>query len=167
MPKKKLSIEDIFEDDDLGILKDNKSSNQSKTSDTRLVESFEEINAFIDENNREPEQGNGITEMRLYLRLKGFRNNDKKKFALKEIDRHDLLFTPKKPESIDDILNDDIDILDNEEGDESIFDFKHTPKERKESDFVAQRKPLSDKEFEKYDKQFRKIHKELKQVCVV
>ena len=162
MPKKKLSIEDIFEDDDLGILDDNKTTTQAKTSDTRLAESFEEINAFIDEHNREPEQGNGITEMRLYLRLKGLRENNKKKIALKEVDRHNLLFAPKKPESIDDILNDDLDILDNNEVDESIFDFKHTPKQRKESDFVAQRKPMSDKEFEPYDKLFKKIHKEIK-----
>jgi len=79
MPKKKLSIEDILEDDDLGILDDNKPPSQAKTSDTRLTESFEEINNFIDENKREPRQDNGITEMRLYLRLKGFRENEKKK----------------------------------------------------------------------------------------
>jgi len=162
MPKKKLSIEDILEDDDLGILDDNKPPSQAKTSDTRLTESFEEINNFIDENKREPRQDNGITEMRLYLRLKGFRENEKKKIALKEADRHNLLFVPKKPESIDDILRDDLEILGNDEVDESIFDFKHTPKERKESDFVAQRKPLSEKEFEPYDKLFKKVHKEIK-----
>lgn len=162
MPKKKLSIDDIIEDDDLGILNDKSTSSQVKTSDTRLLESFEEVNTFIDEHNREPEQGNGITEMRLYMRLKGFRENDKKKFQLKNADRHNLLFELKKPESIDDILNDDFDILDTDEADESIFEFKHTPKERKDSDFVAQRKPMSEKEFEKYDKLFKKVHKELK-----
>lgn len=162
MPRKKLSIDDIFEDDDLGILDDKSTSSQVKTSDIRLLESFEEVNTFIDENNREPEQGNGITEMRLYMRLKGFRENDKKKFQLKDADRHNLLFEPKKPESIDDILNDDFDILDTDEADESIFEFKHTPKERKDSDFVAQRKPMSDVEFEQYDKLFKKVHKELK-----
>lgn len=162
MPKKKLSIEDIFEDDDLGILDENNTSSQVKTSDTRLLESFEEINLFIDEHNREPEQGNGITEMRLYMRLKGFRENDKKKFQLKDADRYNLLFEPKKPESIDDILNDDLGILDEDDVDESIFDFKHTPKEKKEADFVAQRKAMSDREFEKYDKLFKKVHKELK-----
>ena len=162
MTKKKLTLEDIIEDDDLGILEDKSSQSQIKTEDTRLVESFEEINGFIDEYKREPEQGNGITEMRLYLRLKGFRENEKKKFALKEIDRHNILFEPKKPESIQDILDDDFDILGNYEVDESIFEFKHTPKERKETDFVAQRKPMSEKEFGKYDKLFKKVHKEIK-----
>jgi hypothetical protein len=162
MPKKKLSIEDIFEDDDLGILDENRSQSQAKTSDTRLVESFEEINTFYDDNNREPEQGNGISEMRLYLRLKGFRENEKNKFQLKDYDRHNLLFAEKKPESIDDILNDDLDILGDDDIEESIFEFKHTPKERKESDFVAQRKPMSGKEFAKYDKLFKKVHKEIK-----
>ncbi|MBZ9627154.1 GIY-YIG nuclease family protein [Psychroflexus sp. CAK1W] len=162
MPNKKLSIDDIFEDDDLGILDDRSTKSQAKTADTRLIESFEEVNNFIDEHNREPEQGNGITEMRLYLRLKGFRHNDKKKFALKDADRHNVLFEPKKPESIDDILNDDFDILGEEDVDESIFEFKHTPKERKDSDFISQRKPMSDREFEPYDKLFKKIHKEIK-----
>lgn len=162
MPKKKLSLDDIIEDDDLGILDDKSTSSQVKTADTRLLESFEEINSFIDEHNREPGQGNGITEMRLYMRLKGFRENDKKKFQLKDADRHNLLFEPKKPESIDDILNDDLGILDEDDVDESIFDFKHTPKEKKEADFVAQRKAMSESEFQKYDKLFKKVHKELK-----
>lgn len=162
MPKKKLSIDDIFEDDDLGILDDKNTSSLVKTADTRMLESFEEVNTFIDEHNREPEQSNGITEMRLYMRLKGFRENDKKKFQLKDADRHNLLFEPRKTESIDDILNDDFGILDEDEVDESIFDFKHTPKEKKETDFVAQRKSMSDSEFEKYDKLFKKVHKELK-----
>jgi len=162
MPDKKLSIEDIFEDDDLGILDDKTSLSQVKTSDTRLIESFEEINSFYDEHHREPEQGNGIAEMRLYLRLKGFRENEKNKAVLKDLDRHNLLFASKKPESIDDILNDDFDILDNDEIDESIFNFKHTPKDRKETDFVAQRKPMSAREFSKYDKLFKKVHQEIK-----
>jgi hypothetical protein len=162
MPDQKLSIEDIFEDDDLGILEDKTSKSQVKTSDTRLIESFEEINSFYDEHHREPEQGNGIAEMRLYLRLKGFREHEKNKAVLKDLDRHNLLFSSKKAESIDDILDDDFDILDNDEIDESIFEFKYTPKDRKETDFVAQRKPMSAREFSRYDKLFQKVHKEIK-----
>ncbi|TQD38523.1 GIY-YIG nuclease family protein [Haloflavibacter putidus] len=163
MSKDKLSIEDIFEDDDLGILKDTSKQSNVKSTDQRLIESFEEINVFVDEKEREPEQGNGISEMRLYLRLKGFRENDKKKFALKDVDRHNLLFEPKKVESVADILeDDDFGLLADDEGDASIFDFKHTPKEKKEADFVAQRKAMSESEFEKYDKQFKRVHQEIK-----
>src|SRR5690606_13338366 len=46
-----------------------------------------------------------------------------------------------------------------------IFKFKHTPRpeERAEADFVAQRKPLKEKEFEKYETMFQKVHKEIKE----
>ena len=46
-----------------------------------------------------------------------------------------------------------------------IFKFKHTPKpeDRAETDFVAQRKPMKEKEFEKYEKLFLQVHKEIKE----
>ena len=162
MAKKKLNIEDIFKNDDLGILDDKSTSTQSKSSDTRLIDSFEEINKFIDENSREPKQTNGITERRLYLRLKGLRENDKKRSALKNVDRHNILSEPKKPESIDDIFSDDADILKNDDVDNNLFEFKHTPKEKKDADFVSKREAMSDDEFEPYNKIFKKVHQEIK-----
>ena len=162
MPKKKLNIEDIFKDDDLGILDDKSPSTQTKSSDSRLIDSFEEINKFIDEHNREPKQTNGIMERRLCLRLKGLRENDKKRSALKNVDRHNILSEPKKPESIDDIFSDDADILKNDDVDNNLFEFKHTPKEKKDADFVAKREAMSDDEFEPYDKFFKKVHQEIK-----
>jgi len=165
MSKKKLSIEDIFEDDDLGILESKSKTSSVKSEDQRLIDSFEEVNSFIDSNEKEPEQGNGITEMRLQLRLKGFRESEHKKEILKPYDRHYLLFQKQEPTSVTDILqNDELDILNTDEEAESIFDFKHTPKhtERAESDFVAQRKPLTDQEFETYKSLFKQVHKEIK-----
>lgn len=165
MSKKKLSIEDIFEDDDLGILESKSSKTSVKSEDQRLVDSFEEINSFIDSNGKEPEQGSGISEMRLQLRLQGFRSSDHKKEILKPYDRHNLLFQKQTPKSVADIFDDDeLDILNPDTEAESIFDFKHTPKniERAESDFVAQRKPLTDKEFESYKSLFKQVHKEIK-----
>lgn len=56
-------------------------------------------------------------------------------------------------ESIDDILeNDDLGLLDLE-GDSSIFDFVHTPKSgsRADAEYIAQRKALPEKEFQRYD----------------
>lgn len=165
MSKKKLSIEDIFDDDDLGILESKSSKSAVKSEDQRLIDSFEEINSFIDSNGKEPEKGNGITEMRLQLRLQGFRISDHKKEILKPYDRHNLLFQKQTPKSVTDIFNDDeLDILNPDAEAESIFDFKHTPKnpERAESDFVAQRKPLTEQEFDPYKKLFQKVHKEIK-----
>lgn len=165
MSKKKLTIEDIFEDDDLGILESKSNKPAIKSEDQRLIESFEEINTFIDSTGKEPEQGGGITEMRLQLRLQGFRASDRKKIALKPYDKHNLLFKKETPKSVKDIFNDDeLDILNPDIEAESIFEFNHTPRkvEREESDFVAQRKPLTDQEYEPYKRLFKKVHKEIK-----
>lgn len=73
--KKKLS--DIFDDDPFGLL-NVKPTSPVRTADDRLLASFEEINAFYDNNNREPSQGGGIQEHQLFARLKGLRENPEK-----------------------------------------------------------------------------------------
>ena len=57
----------ILKEDPLGILK-TKVSNPISI-DQRLKDSFEEINVFIDENNREPEKTTDIVERKLFSRL--------------------------------------------------------------------------------------------------
>lgn len=165
MSKKKMSIADIFEDDDLGILNSKPQKSSVKTEDQRLIDSFEEINTFIDSNGHEPQQGNSITEMKLQLRLQGFRESVHKKEILKPYDRHQIFVQQQKPTSVTDILqDDDLDILNTDEEAESIFDFNHAPKqsERAESDFVAQRKALTEKEFAPYQELFKRVHHEIK-----
>jgi hypothetical protein len=69
-------------------------------------------------------------------------------------------------QTIDEILNeeDDFGLLDSDK-DLDIFRFKHTPKpeDRAESDFVASRKAMKEKDFEKYETMFQKVHKEIKE----
>ncbi|MBS7332243.1 MAG: GIY-YIG nuclease family protein, partial [Weeksellaceae bacterium] len=68
-------------------------------------------------------------------------------------------------ETLDDILSDDdLGLLD-DEGDTSIFEFKYTPKEgsRANADYIAQRKSISERDFQKYDQMFKQVHKELKE----
>ena len=67
--------------------------------------------------------------------------------------------------SIDDILNDDeFGLLDTDETLE-IFKLKNLPssKDREETDFVARRKPIKDKEFAPYETAFKKVHQELRE----
>lgn len=162
MPK---SLDDIFDDDDFGLLDYKENKTIVKTEDDRLIDSFLEINAFFEKNNREPSTSS-MSEYGLLSKLKNFRNNDKHKRIVKGFDRFNLLGEIEIDDiSIDDILNDDeFGILD-AHSDESIFTFNHTPKpgERASTDFMAQRKPMSDKEFEKYETMFRQVHKELKE----
>ncbi len=165
MAKKKLTIDDIFEDDDFGLLDSKAKTSIVKTDEDRLIDSFEEINAFFDKNKREPNKSS-MSEYGLMAKLKNFRENEAQKKILKPFDRHNLLgYVEIEKQTIDDILNDDdLGLLDADK-DLDIFKFKHTPRpeERADADFVAQRKPLKEKEFEKYELMFQKVHKEIKE----
>lgn len=166
MAKKKLTIDDIFDDDDFGLLDSKAKTSSIKTDEERLIDSFEEINSFFDKNKREPNKSS-MSEYGLMAKLKNFRENEAQKKILKPFDRYNLLgYVEMDKTTIDDILNEDdeLGLLDSDK-DLDIFKFKHTPKpeERAEADFVAQRKPLKEKEFEKYEEMFQKVHKEIKE----
>lgn len=162
MPK---SLEDIFNDDLFGLLESKSEKSIVLTDEDRLINAFEEINSFYDANNRAPDRSS-MAEYSLQARLAEFRNNERTKSTLKAFDRHNLLGEVKHEiESIDDILQDDDLGLLETEGDTSIFTFKHAPKpgSRAEADYVAQRKPMSEREFNKYEPMFQKVHRELKE----
>lgn len=161
---KKKTLEDIFNDDEFGILDSKPKQSNVKTQDERLIESFQEINAFFEKNDREPTESN-VTEFMLSSRLKSLRQDANKIEILKPYDTHNLLNAVEEVKSVDDILkDDDLGILDTEET-LSIFKLKNVPSsaDRSETDFVAQRKPLKEKEFLPYESMFKKTHKELKE----
>lgn len=163
--KKKISLDDIFNDDAFGLLDSTAKTSNLKTADQRLMDSFEEINAFVDKNNREPNTSS-MSEYGLFARLKNIRDNEQQKTSLKPFDRHNLLGEVEIPEiSIDDILNDDEFGLLETDSDLSIFKYKHISKddERAEADFIAQRKPLKEDEFEPYEAMFQQVHQEIKE----
>lgn len=161
---KKKTLEDIFNDDEFGILDSKAKESNVKTEDERLIESFQEINTFFEKNNREPEATN-VTEFKLLSRLKALRKDSKKVEILKSYDTHNLLNIKEEIKSVADILNDDdLGILDTEET-LSIFKLTNVPSstERAESDFNARRKAMKDSEFKSYEAQFKKVHKELRE----
>ena len=101
-------LNEIFDNDPLGLLNIKPASNPARNADERLVASFQEINHFFETNNREPEQSKGVQEYQLYSRLKSIRENPTKVEMLKNIDKHGLLnFEQKQITSLDDILNND------------------------------------------------------------
>ncbi|SDH09839.1 GIY-YIG nuclease family protein [Winogradskyella thalassocola] len=161
---KKKTLADIFNDDEFGILDSKPKNSNVKTEDERLIESFQDINAFFEKNNREPEATN-VTEFKLLSRLKALRKDAKKVEVLKPYDSHNLLNTKEEVKSVEDILNDDdLGILDTDET-LSIFKLKNvkSASERAETDFTAQRKAMKDKEFLSYESKFKAIHKELRE----
>lgn len=155
-------LDDIFNDDPLGLLNVKAKKSSARTSDERLASSFDEINDFIEKHEREPEPNPGnITEYKLYSRLKSLREDEEKMMALEPQDKYGLFDVEKKEiNSIDDIFEDDmLGIFDDENAD--LFEFKHTPKpdERAKADFVAKRKPC--KNFQDYEEQFNQVQMEL------
>jgi hypothetical protein len=161
---KKITIEDIFKDDEFGILDSKPKNSNVKTEDDRLIESFQEINTFFEKNQREPEATN-VTEFKLLSRLKALRQDAKKIEILNTYDSHNLLKTKEEVKSVADILgDDDLGILDTEEA-LSIFKLKNVPssKDRADSDFVAQRKSMKEKDFLPYESMFKEIHKKLRE----
>jgi len=155
-------LDDIFNNDPLGLLNVKAKTSNVKSADQRLSESFDEINTFYKDNNREPEANvSNVTEYQLYSRLKGLRESVSKTEMLESEDIYDLLnATPKEINSIDDILGDNFDDLLNTD-DAGLFDFKHTPKEyeRAQADFVARRKKCKD--FDKYEHLFKEVQSDL------
>ena len=161
----KKTLDDIFNDDELGLLDVKPKASNVKSEEDRLIDSFEEINRFIDKNGREP-SASSMSEYSLLAKLKNFRENEKNKKILKPFDRHNLLgYVELKKATIDDIINDDnLGLLDIDD-DLDIFKFKHTPKpqDRAKTDFMAKREKISEEEFAKYEVMFHRVHQELKQ----
>jgi hypothetical protein len=154
-------LQDIFDNDPLGLLNSKPSAYPVRNEDERLVASFEEINEFYGKNNREPQQGRGIQEHQLYSRLKSLRENPAKMEMVKSCDRYGLLHYEKKEINLlDDILDNDLLGLLNDDS-EGLFDLKHvkSQEERASADFVAKRKPC--KNFYKYESIFKSVQKDL------
>lgn len=163
---KKKTIDDIFNDDDFGMLESKPKTSNVKSEEDRLIDSFEEINAFYDKHDREPGTSS-MSEYSLLARLKNFRQNEEQKKVLKPFDKHNLLgYVEMEKPSLDEILNedDDLGLLDTDQ-ELSIFQYKHTPKpdDRADADFVAQRKPMKEKDFKRYEELFQKVHQEIKE----
>lgn len=162
MKDKEIILKEIFENDPFGLLNVKPKKSAVRTSDERLAASFDEINDFIEKNEREPKPDPAnISEYKLYSTLKGLRENEEKIVALEPQDKYGLLRTEKMEiNSLDDILGDDtLDIL-GDDG-EGLFEFKHTPKEleRAKADFIGKRYKCKD--FDKYEHLFREVQDDL------
>ena len=154
-------LQEIFENDPLGLLNIKPTHSPAQNEDGRLVASFMAIHDFFEKNNREPEQGGGIQEHQLYSRLNSIRVNPIKIEMLLKYDTYGLLnYQQKEINSLDDILNDDILGLLSDDS-EGLFDLKHITKQddRASADFVARRKPCKD--FDKYESLFKDVQKDL------
>lgn len=157
-------FDDIFSDDPLGLLnvQNTEKTHERTTAERRLIESFDEINQFYEENNREPKVGSDISEFMLASRLQGIRNNPAKVKMLLQFDFHNLLKVDEsKSITVEDILGDDPMSLLVADEDDSIFKIRHVKTvDRIRPDYVARRKKCAD--FDSYEALFQTVHDELK-----
>ena len=162
MKNKEQILKEIFENDPYGLLNVKPKRSAVRTSDERLASSFDEINDFIEKNDREPKPDLGnISEYKLYSTLKGLRGNEDKMRDLGPQDKYGLLNNEKKEiSSIDDILGDDsLGILGSDE--EGLFDFKHTPKDYKKAIPDSIGKRVKCKDFEQFEHLFKEVQNDL------
>ena len=132
--------------------------NSPITSNQRLIESFKEINKFIEKEGKEPTESNDIHERKLFSRLKEIRKDFEKISKLEAYDTFNILGNVKKINNVTDIFeNDVLGILDDDP--ESIFKIKNINKSKNKTDFVARRKQCKD--FTKYEDQFKLVQKEI------
>lgn len=161
---KKITLDDIFDDDKFGLLDTPTRVSHQKTADDRLIDSFEEINAFIDKNGREPSTSS-LAEYSLYAKLKNLKEDESRKIALKPYDKHNLLGHVDIPiPTVEQILEDDEFGLLATGDNLDIFRLKHISKrdERAEMSIVAQRTPMQEKDFVEYEKMFHEVHRDIK-----
>lgn len=154
---------EIFNNDPLGILTVKESKATHISENTQLIESFNEINKFYQDNGREPEEdSSNIIEAKLFFRLSNIRSDKEKCKILKKYDDYNLLRPINKVEvnSISDIFNNDhFNIFSNI--DDDIFDVRSLPKRTTMPDYIASRKVCKD--FYKYEEILKQCQRDLKE----
>lgn len=150
----------IFDDP---IFSDVKPTEIKLTSGDRLVQSFEEVNAFYEQNNRLPSAAHGIKEKLLWASLQGILTNENKLLKLLPYDRFELL-RPKKALSkidLEDVFNSPL--LEMSSDALSILDVPEYLRKKPQidtSEYVAQRKRCED--FYLYQNGFEQVRQELR-----
>ncbi|SNS87358.1 T5orf172 domain-containing protein [Anaerovirgula multivorans] len=158
-------FDSIFNEDHLGLLTlpDATEKSERTPEEQRLINSFEEINNFYEENGRVPELGSEIDEFMLASRLQGIRNNPQKVKTLLPFDFHNLLkCESSKSVTVEDILGDDpLNLLNVPDMDDSVFSLKYVKKsDRIRPEYISRRNKCKD--FDEYETMFNSVHEDLK-----
>lgn len=162
---RKSKLQAIFDSDPLGLLDIKETSKQERRDeDWWLIEQFQEITQFYEDNDHRLPSADGgdITEYALAARLSGIRADPKKVKILREYDMYNLLQSEEvKSISLEELLTEDpLGLLESDEESESIFKLSHVkPTDRLRPDYIARRKVCKD--FDMYEAAFKQIHSDL------
>lgn len=158
-------LKSVFDSDEFGLLQPRpvNQSGASKSSDERLIESFQEIVDFFEANGRLPTSEVDLTEMKLAARLTAIKKDPVKVKLLLPYDFYDLLDKENTP-SVSNIetIDDPMGLLNTDDQDDGIFELKHVEEvPRSKPDFIAHRKICRD--FYQYEPLFAAVRKDLKE----
>jgi len=160
--RKRSELIDLFKNDPFGLLKSDYIKKVISEDDSSLINSFEEIQSFIEEHNCEPQSNlSNIIEFKLFARLKAIRSDARKIKILSKYDFGGILKGDDIKEiTIEDIISDDSQGLLGESEDSEIFKLKHVRSvERIKPDYLSRRKVCKD--FLLYKEMFNILHEEL------
>lgn len=153
---------DLIKDDPFRLLETKvKTIEEHSPKDRVLISSFEEINNFVEQNNREPRpEASNILEFKLYSRLKAIRSDSSKVKLLKPYDFHNLLNENVREMTIEDVIADDSLGLLETDADADIYQLRHVrPSDRIKPSYLSRRKICKD--FSEYAEMFEEIHNQL------
>lgn len=162
----KRNLDDIFNNDPLGLLNvEIKDSNRHNSNNT-IVNGFNEINNFFDHTGREPQiNSSSVDELRLAARLDTFRKDVSITNKLLPHDKYQLLSIglstnqhETNPTSIEDIFDSELLNI----GNVDIFELKHVTnpaKKQSVNEYTANRKPCKD--FEQFKHMFEQVQIDL------
>lgn len=153
---------EILRSDDLGLLDVPGRKQEHNEEDKRLIESFQEITQFFEENNRLPSLEGDIIEYSLACRFDNIKSDVQKVGKLQNFDLYNLLRGEVvTPPSLDELIADDpLGLLASNDEADSILNLVHIkPSNRVRPEYIARRRVCKD--FDAYEDAFQKIHKEL------
>ena len=167
-----ISLDDIFNHDDLGLLADVKPIAPKADENAMVLQTFKEVESFFRRHGRLPNNDGNLDEKILDRKWQALLNNKQHCETLRQYDTLNLLRPSEKTEcckaenvvTLEDIFNnDDLNLLD--VGNTDIFRMEHIPQRAAngspyENENNAVRKPCTD--FWRFEAWFKQIHHMLK-----
>lgn len=148
----KRTLDDVFNDDPLGLLEVSVTKSKKLSHYAIFYETFEELKAFIEQHGREPDiEAENIHEAKLSARLSKLRATPEALDALAPFDTNGLLGVKPTEEKKSEITIDDVFSSELLNDDDDIFDLKHvavgTKSQTASADMATRKKCIDFDEF--------------------
>jgi hypothetical protein len=148
----------VLEDDPFGLLVYKPKVSTHRDEPKMVIENFNQIIDFYEQNLREPSKQNERYERTLAVILQSIKEDKYQRDLVKDLDKYNLLGDEIDIDKIESFEDDPFGLLQSDA--EDIFVLKNVTKEIEKPDYVASRKVCKD--FEKYEELFKSCHEDLR-----